>query len=89
MGTYREAAVGRRFAPEWQIVLQNGLMGTDSIRALFTYIFSIFAIFRIFPSLGCQAHRGGDVVYASLFHRRLWREARPARHIAYTTIGQR
>ena len=87
MGTYREAAFGRRFAPEWQIVLLNGLLGTDSVRAVFARFSSIFAIFRIFSSSGCQAHRGGDVVYASLFHRRVWREARQARRIAYTTIG--
>lgn len=88
MGTYRDAASGRRLAPEWQIILLNGLTGTDSIRAVLSRFLSIFAIFRIFPSLGRKAHRGGDVVYASLFHRRVWREARQAR-IAYTTIGQR
>ena len=89
MGTYREAAFGRRFAPDWQIVLLNGLTGTDSLRALCNRFFSAFSIFRIFPSLWCEAHRSGDVVYASLFHRRVWPEARQARRIAYTTIGQR
>jgi hypothetical protein len=87
MGTYREAASGRRFAPEWQIVLLNELLGTESIRAVFARFYSISAIFRIFSSLGRQAHRGGDVVYASLFHRRVCREAHQTRRIAYTTIG--
>ena len=89
MGTYRKAAFGRRFAPEWQIVLLNGLLGTDSVRAAFARFSSIFAIFRIFSSSGCQAHRGDDVVYASLFHCRAGRQVRQARLIAYTTNGQR
>lgn len=89
MGTYREAAPGRRFAPRWQIVLLNELIGSDFVRAVVARFYSISAIFRIFSSPGCQAHRGGDVVYASLFHRRVGREARQTRRIAYTTIDQR
>lgn len=87
MGTYRDAAPGRRFAPRWQTVLLNGLSVTDSLRTAAIRFFSISAIFRIFPSFGCQAHRNGDVVYASLFHWRVGREARLTRRIAYTTIG--
>lgn len=89
MGIYCDAANGRRFASEWQIDLLIGLRGTDSIRALLSRFYSSFAIFRIFSSLRRQARQGGDVVYASLFHRRARPEARRALRIAYTTIGQR
>jgi hypothetical protein len=87
MGTYREAAPGRRFAPRWQIVLLNELIGPDFIRTVVARFSSISAVFSIFTSLWCQAHRNGDVVYASLFHWRVGREARLTRRIAYTTIG--
>lgn len=87
MGTYREAAPGQRFAPRWQIVLLNELVGPDFIRAAVARFSSISAVFSIFTSFWCQAHRNGDVVYASLFHCRVGREARLTRHTAYTTIG--
>lgn len=89
MGTYREAAPGRRFAPRWQIVLLNELIRLDYIQAVAARFSSISAIFRFFQSFGCEAHRSDDVVYASLFHCRVGRQVRQARLIAYTTIGQR
>ena len=87
MGTYREAALGRRFAPRWQIVLLNELIGSDFIRAVVARFYSISTVFSIFASFWCEAHRNGDVVYASLFHCRAGREERQTRRIAYTTIG--
>lgn len=87
MGTLCDAAFGRKFAPRWQIVLLNGSSVMDSIRTIFACFYSFSAIFRFFPLLGCQAHQNGDVVYASLIHRRVGREARLIRRIAYTTIG--
>jgi hypothetical protein len=87
MGTYREAAPGRRFAPRWQIVLLNELIGPDFIRAVVARFSSISAVSSIFTLFWCQAHRNGDVVYASLFHWRVGREARLTRRIAYTTNG--
>jgi hypothetical protein len=87
MGTYREAAPGLRFAPRWQIVLLNELIGPDFIRVVGACFSSISAVFSIFTSIWCQAHRNGDVVYASLFHWRVGRDERLTRRIAYTTNG--
>lgn len=86
MGTLREAAVGRIFAPQWQIVALRELSVMDSVRACLTRFCSFSAFYQIFSSFGCQAHRNGSVVYAS--HNCLvGRVSRPARLIAYTTIG--
>jgi hypothetical protein len=86
MGTLCEAAYSREFASRWQIVASRRLSALDHIQVDSAHSCSFSKLYRIFPSLGRKARLSGTVVYASQ-NRRIGREARPARRIAYTTFG--